>query len=142
LAHRRALIRGPDPVDAAVGARIRIIRKDKGLSQGALGHAVGLSFQQVQKYESGLNRVSASILVEIAKVLEVSPSELLGDHQQAANPPIAWSSHTADVVSLVKAYKRIRSRRSRLAAATLVAILADRPMADLMGDGADSAAPG
>ena len=66
MARRTVLVDGPHPVDVAVGARIRTIRKSRGLSQGALGAALGLTFQQVQKYERGANRVSASKLVEIA----------------------------------------------------------------------------
>lgn len=57
------------PVDMAVGARIRLTRKARGVSQQALAESVGLTFQQIQKYESGANRVSASKLAEIASVL-------------------------------------------------------------------------
>jgi len=62
----------PHPVDIHVGARIRVRRKMLGCSQKKLGNAVGVSFQQVQKYESGINRVGASRLFELAEALEVS----------------------------------------------------------------------
>eukprot|EP01033_Poteriospumella_lacustris_P022285 gene22285-16716_t len=58
-----------DPLDVALGRNIRIRRKSLGLSQSALASAVGLTFQQVQKYESGANRVSFFKLVEISTAL-------------------------------------------------------------------------
>lgn len=57
----------PDPVDIAVGIRVRERRRQLGQSQEALGEAIGVSFQQTQKYERGANRVSASMLVRIAR---------------------------------------------------------------------------
>lgn len=62
---------GPHPVDVAVGARIRLRRRDVGLSQSALAAKLGVSFQQVQKYERGANRISASMLARAARVLGV-----------------------------------------------------------------------
>jgi len=68
------LDRGPNPVDLHVGARIRMRRKLLGVSQERLADQLGLTFQQVQKYERGANRVSASKLYEIAKALQTSVS--------------------------------------------------------------------
>jgi transcriptional regulator with XRE-family HTH domain len=67
----------PHPVDIAVGARVRTARVARGLSQAALAEQLGLTFQQVQKYERGANRISASKLVEIAQTLELAPAEFL-----------------------------------------------------------------
>ncbi len=61
-------------VDKHVGDRIRVRRTLLGMSQEKLGEALGLTFQQVQKYEKGANRVSASRLVQLAKILNVPPS--------------------------------------------------------------------
>jgi len=61
----------PDPVDVHVGSRIRLRRNMLGLSQEKLGEAIGLTFQQVQKYERGANRVGASRLHELSRVLDV-----------------------------------------------------------------------
>ena len=66
----------PDPVDIEVGANIKRRRQLGGLSQTELGKALGVSFQQVQKYENGRNRVSASALQKIADVLCVPVSSL------------------------------------------------------------------
>jgi transcriptional regulator with XRE-family HTH domain len=55
----------PDPIDTAVGTHILLRRKQLGISQSKLAHAIGVTFQQVQKYERGANRVSASSLAKI-----------------------------------------------------------------------------
>ncbi|GAA0627142.1 helix-turn-helix transcriptional regulator [Brevundimonas kwangchunensis] len=68
-----------DPVDRHVGARIRAERTQAGLTQSQLGAAVGVTFQQIQKYERGANRVSASMLVRTAKALGVSVNCLFPD---------------------------------------------------------------
>src|ERR1700712_2541885 len=70
----------PDPIDVEVGARIRVRRKYLSLSQSALADALGLTFQQVQKYERGANRVSASMLVKIAPKLETTVGALVGEN--------------------------------------------------------------
>jgi len=67
-----------DPVDTTVGAQIRYKRKMRKVSQQALADAVGVSFQQIQKYERGANRVSASMLVRIADTLEADITEFFG----------------------------------------------------------------
>lgn len=64
----------PHPVDIHVGSRIRLCRTLKGLSQQKLAQALGLTFQQVQKYERGANRVGASRLFELSQILDVPPS--------------------------------------------------------------------
>lgn len=66
--------RGPHPVDLHIGRRIRAVREYCGLSQSALGERIGVTFQQVQKYERGANRVSGSMLYEIAGALGITVS--------------------------------------------------------------------
>ena len=63
-------------LDAMVGARIRMLRVNRGMSQTALAERIGVTFQQVQKYEQGADRVGASRLSQIASVLGVSVGEL------------------------------------------------------------------
>jgi len=70
--------KSPDPVDIEVGRRIRIQRMARGLSQTELGKRIGVTFQQVQKYEKGANRVGAGRLTRIANVLEVPVSTFFG----------------------------------------------------------------
>ena len=66
----------PHPVDVYVGKRIKEIRRSKGMRQRELGKATGVRFQQIQKYEDALNRVSASRLFMICETLDVAVAEL------------------------------------------------------------------
>jgi transcriptional regulator with XRE-family HTH domain len=79
---------GPHPIDVHVGARIRVRRTLLGLSQEKLGEMIGLTFQQVQKYERGSNRVGASRLFDLARVLDVPMSYFFEDMDEkpAARP--------------------------------------------------------
>ena len=61
----------PNPVDVHVGARLRVRRTLSGVSQTTLGDAIGITFQQMQKYENGTNRISASRLFDLSRVLDV-----------------------------------------------------------------------
>lgn len=71
--------RKPNPIDIHVGGRIRLRRMMSGLSQERLGEHMGLTFQQIQKYEKGANRVGASRLFQLAQVLEVPVSYFFDD---------------------------------------------------------------
>jgi len=90
---RTIMVDGPHPIDIHVGARIRAQRVLRGLTQSDLARLVGISFQSVQKYEQGENRVSASRLYEFAQVLGVAPQHffdgLEGDKSGDALPDIA-----------------------------------------------------
>jgi transcriptional regulator with XRE-family HTH domain len=74
----------PDTLDVAIGAAIRLRRKQLKISQDMLAERCGVTFQQVQKYENGANRVSFSRLVQIAHALGLRVSDLVGDIDQAA----------------------------------------------------------
>jgi transcriptional regulator with XRE-family HTH domain len=77
-----------NPIDAVVGQNLQRIRKSRGISQTALGEALGISFPQIQKYETGINRVSASALYEMARALGVSLDDLFsGAEQIFSNDP-------------------------------------------------------
>src|SRR5437899_668362 len=69
----------PNPIDVHVGSRIRLRRTLLGMSQEKLGEAIGLTFQQVQKYERGANRVGSSRLFDLARVLDVPVSYFFED---------------------------------------------------------------
>lgn len=81
---RRAL-----PEDVAVGQRVRGHRIELGMSQTSLADAIGITFQQVQKYEKGTNRISAGRLQKIAAALKMSPSALLGAKETSNETSLA-----------------------------------------------------
>jgi transcriptional regulator with XRE-family HTH domain len=76
----------PNPIDVRVGARLRLRRNMLGLSQEKLGEAIGLTFQQVQKYERGANRIGASRLHELSRVLDVPISFFFDDTDPVRAP--------------------------------------------------------
>ncbi|MGA0604763.1 helix-turn-helix domain-containing protein [Phenylobacterium sp. VNQ135] len=106
-----------DPVDIAVGARIRLLRKLKGLSQQALAEAAGVTFQQIQKYERGANRVSASMLARIAKTLNVPVSEMFGEASPTSSAVDEVAALLAEpgALELLKAYADLPRGVSRSA---------------------------
>lgn len=71
----------PHPIDVHVGKRLRIRRTMLGMSQDAVGKAIGVSFQQIQKYERGINRMGASRLYEFAKILNTPVSYFFEEFQ-------------------------------------------------------------
>ncbi len=78
----------PNPIDVQVGSRVRLRRNMLGLSQEKLGAAIGLTFQQVQKYERGANRIGASRLHELSRVLDVPVSFFFDDLDPVRAPAI------------------------------------------------------
>ena len=81
-------VKTPHPVDIHVGQKLKERRKNLHLSQKKLGEVVGISFQQVQKYESGMNRIVASKLYEFSQVLDVPITDFFqGLYHQASLPP-------------------------------------------------------
>ena len=85
----------PNRLDVALGLRIRQRRKGLGVSQTALAEAIGLTFQQIQKYERGFNRVSFSRLVDIAHALDCRVVDLIGDLDDANIPSPLFRQDTA-----------------------------------------------
>jgi transcriptional regulator with XRE-family HTH domain len=120
-------------VDAHVGARIRLRRKLLGLSQQQLAERLGLTFQQVQKYERGVNRVSASKLYETAQVLQAPVThffEGLDGDSAAQAPPQVETTVTAFLLTtegmeLAALFPRIPKGRMRHQVLELVRTLAD-----------------
>ncbi|NTC86291.1 helix-turn-helix domain-containing protein [Agrobacterium tumefaciens] len=88
----------PNPIDAHVGSRIRLRRNILGMSQERLGENLGISFQQIQKYERGLNRVGAGRLQNIADILNVSVSFFFEDI--SGNDPIIATPHASSLDGL------------------------------------------
>ena len=117
---------GPDPIDIAVGGRIRTRRRATGLSQTQLAEALGITFQQVQKYERGANRVSASMLVKIAAKLETSVAALVGEDATVATTAATAGGRGAKSAAdeIATAFSRITNTDSRRALLTLAKALA------------------
>jgi transcriptional regulator with XRE-family HTH domain len=127
------------PVDVHVAARLRQRRILLGMSQAALGNAVGITFQQVQKYESGRNRISSSRLFEFAKILDVPVSHFfkemapgLATGRRKMGRPKRNARDEADINSkretlqLVRAYYKIRNDGVRQKIRVMVQALASR----------------
>jgi transcriptional regulator with XRE-family HTH domain len=109
-------------LDAQLGERIRHRRRDLGLSQSALGGKLGITFQQIQKYENGTNRVSATMLLKLSDALAMPVTELL----QQANPAAPTLDAESQAAELLAAFAKIRSHEVRAALLTLVAGLTPR----------------
>jgi transcriptional regulator with XRE-family HTH domain len=114
----------PLPVDTLVGRNIRICRLQRGLTQTTLGHHLGVTFQQIQKYENGANRVGASRLSQISGALGV-PLATLFDGSPAAGrtgPDLSGRELLADphALRLVQAFHRIPGAKQRLAVLHLI----------------------
>ena len=115
----------PNPIDVEVGARIRVRRKYLSLSQSALAEALGLTFQQVQKYERGANRVSASMLVKIAAKLDTTVGALVGENDPDRHSHEVYQKlASAGALELLDAYTRLANPDARRALVTLVKALA------------------
>ena len=117
---------GPNPIDIHVGKRVRARRTLTGLSQSKLGKAIGTTFQQVQKYERGMNRISSSRLYQIAEVLDVPipyffddlPADISGRQtpglsDMAPTPFEGDQMANQEALKLVRAYYRIQSPQLR-----------------------------
>ena len=122
------LARTPDPLDVMVGAKIRIFRTHRGMSQSDLAGKIGVAFQQVQKYEKGINRVGASRLSRIASALGISIGELFEspeDKSAGSKSPFRLLAER-DALRLLKAFSRTSDPRVRRAIAQLVESVADQ----------------
>ena len=127
---RRGRRTGPHPVDIHVGSRVRMRRTLLGMSQEKLGDALALTFQQVQKYERGANRIGSSRLFEISRILDVpvsfffeemsSEAASAGPLTDSGDPPTADPEEfkrdplaKRETLELVRAYYRITDPRVR-----------------------------
>jgi transcriptional regulator with XRE-family HTH domain len=114
----------PDPIDIDVGARIRARRVFLGLSQTKLANALGLTFQQVQKYERGDNRVSASTLVRVAGALDTSVAALVGEDGARADKPMFRHLAMPGAFELLDSFAKIGDPEVRRAVLRLAKSLA------------------
>ena len=110
-----------DPVDIAIGGRIRTRREELRITQAQLAAGAGVTFQQIQKYERGANRVSGSMLVAIAAALDTSVGWLVGEEgglAEAADEVISALALTGGV-DLLEAFAAIPQASARAALVTL-----------------------
>jgi transcriptional regulator with XRE-family HTH domain len=121
----------PNPIDVHVGERIRMWRTERKISRITLGEALGLTGQQIQKYEAGINRIGASRLQRICAVLEIPVSYLF---EGALGSPPAKGGMPQDVVDFmeseegmrfVAAFERITDRKMRRGIVRLTSRIAD-----------------
>jgi transcriptional regulator with XRE-family HTH domain len=114
-------------VDGYVGSRIRLKRTIQGLSQTELGTAVGVTFQQMQKYESGANRVSASKLWALSEVLDVPISYFFDGLDSASTGPSPGEAAATDryATELMRAVARIRDAKLRDCLLGLVKVMGE-----------------
>ncbi len=143
---RRAYIDGPDPIDVFVGSRVRARRVGLRLSQTKLGDALGITFQQIQKYENGTNRIGASNLYKISKTLGVEVSyffqgmpgdisEIAGGGKQKgkgdglSDQPAAVFEHdpmnSREAINLMHNFFRIKNEKIRRRLFNFIKTLAD-----------------
>lgn len=113
----------PDPMDVALGAAVRIRRRSIGMSQEALAEQCGVSFQQIQKYENGANRISFSRLVQIARALRCRVVDLMDvldtPGADGADVDLLGRMRTPGALELLAAFERLPQE----ARASLVSLL-------------------
>ncbi|WP_280924896.1 MULTISPECIES: helix-turn-helix domain-containing protein [Ciceribacter] len=127
--------KNPNPIDVHVGMQIKLRRKILSISQSALGDQLGITFQQVQKYEKGTNRVGASRLQAIAKILGVDAAFFFQSAPGAASPPQGQQKNEAselqtfltsqDGFALNQAFFKIKDQNIRRQVVALVKAFAE-----------------
>ncbi len=119
-----------NPIDVQVGNRVRIRRMLIGMSQEHLGDQLGLTFQQVQKYERGINRIGAGRLYDVARILNVPVNFFYGglppdgNETDASLPPVMAFMSSGEGHKLAGAYMKIKDARLRKRVLDLVMALA------------------
>jgi transcriptional regulator with XRE-family HTH domain len=116
-------------IDKIIGNNIRINRIERGLTQGKLAQSIGVTFQQVQKYEKGTNRVGGSRLVQIAEALNVSIAAFFENavmSDQGGQSELSALCIDRNAVRLLRAFSRIKHNLSQRALVTLAEEIADK----------------
>ena len=117
------------PIDQHVGERIRLRRTERGLTQEQLAEALGVSYQQIQKYETGANRISAGRIFQISRKLDVTVGyffEGLDTDQEGPATPLEHGGRQRSAIELVRKFAQIRDPEVRAAIAGLVKTLVER----------------
>ncbi|MDR6666171.1 helix-turn-helix domain-containing protein [Rhizobium sp. 1399] len=135
-------VKTPNAIDAYVGMRMRRRRQLLGMSQERLAEQIGVTFQQVQKYEKGINRIGASRLQKIAEVLRTSPAfffeqddseapSLAGLNLSAPADPVTEFLRSKEGLVLNRAFVKIEDRRIRETIISLVKAMAQAESSDI-----------
>ncbi len=120
-----------EEIDHLVGQNIRIFRIARGMSQTALGDAIGVTFQQIQKYENGANRMGSSALVKIASALQVPVARLFDNAVPVADDSLSGTLVTElltvpHAIPLLEAFGKLSNDRIRRAIFNLVSAIPGR----------------
>jgi transcriptional regulator with XRE-family HTH domain len=124
--------KAPNPIDRYVGTRVRMRRMMLGMSQERLGQALGLTFQQIQKYEKGTNRIGASRVQQIADTLRVPVSYLFEGAPSAGmgeGPTPTYVSDflaTSEGLALTKAFVQIKNAKLRRRIVDMIEAMVER----------------
>lgn len=129
-------VKAPNPMDIALGAAVRIRRRTIGLSQEALAEKCGVSFQQVQKYENGANRISFSRLVQIARALNCRVVDLMDvldgpERETSEDLDLLARVRLPGAVELLSAYERM-APEARTALVSLLRSMTAEPQPELV----------
>lgn len=118
------MISKPDPIDIHVGSRVRLRRTLLGMSQEKLGNALGLTFQQIQKYERGANRIGSSRLYKLSKIMDIPvsfffdevPEAILDNQSGLSEDGVGYEAEQLskrETLELVRAYYKIMDPKVR-----------------------------
>lgn len=110
-------------IEIAIGGRLRVLRVAAGMSQAVLGEAIGVSYQQIQKYECGKDRVAASTLQVLAAALDIHPGSFFDD---AMLSPIVDIPDVRHALRRAEGLQRISNAKIRIRLEKLIEILADK----------------
>ncbi|HEY2245680.1 MAG TPA: helix-turn-helix domain-containing protein [Xanthobacteraceae bacterium] len=112
-------------IDKAIGARLRAFRLQRQLTQTALATPLGVTFQQIQKYENGVNRISSSTLVKLCELLNVKPEQILGNGHGVfhSEPDVLALFHDRDMVRMLLEIGKLPAVQRRAVTLTMVAMV-------------------
>lgn len=127
---RNNMKKRPDPIDVLVGNNIRILRLEQGLSQSDLAKRLGITFQQIQKYEKGINRIGSGRLARLSQVLGVSVSRFFHGSEAGISsgvPPEALTDLLARpyAIRMLKALANVSNNAARLSLVQLAESMAE-----------------
>ncbi len=131
MKHEPGSAKQPDEIDVEVGRRLRLQRKLLGMTQTGLASGLGITFQQVQKYERGTNRIGASRLADVARILKVEVSyffndtRMIGDVGVDVPEDIASFVATKEGISLNRSFQKILDAATRRRVVSLIQAIAE-----------------